>query len=271
VAIADVSKKSVLELISLAGKRAVLTGSAKGLGFAIARRFAEAGASVLLADIDEAGAAASARILAQEFGIRALYTTLDVANGAAVVATADMAVAELGGIDIWVNSAGIFPLTPVLEMSDETWDRVLDCNLRGTFLGCREAARRMSKAGTGGVIINLASTAGFKGAGPGITHYVASKHGVRGITRQLALELAGQNIRVLAIAPTTILTEGVRAVMNSTAIADAGFDLAPTLNSLLGRSGVPDDVARVALFCASDLSTFMTGSTLIVDAGDLTR
>src|SRR5277367_6526113 len=129
----------------------------------------------------------------------------------------------------------------------------------------------MSKAGKGGVIINLASTAGFKGAGPGITHYVASKHGVRGITRQMALELAGKNIRVLAVAPTTIITEGVKAVMASQEIKAAGFDLSTTYNSLLGRTGVPDDVARVVLFCASDLAMFMTGSTLLVDAGELTR
>jgi NAD(P)-dependent dehydrogenase (short-subunit alcohol dehydrogenase family) len=269
VAIADVSERSIESLISLKGRRAVVTGGAKGLGFAIAKRFVEAGASVVLGDIDEAGAKAGARELADSFKGMALGALLDVRNGDSIRATADLAVEKLGGIDIWVNNAGIFPLTPILEMSDEIWDSVVDVNLRGTFIGCREAARQMCKAGKGGVIINISSTAGFKGAGPGITHYVASKHGVRGITRQLALELASKNIRVIAVAPTTIITEGVKAVMNSAGITAAGFDLSPTLNNLLGRSGVPDDVARVVLFCASDLSVFMTGSTLPVDAGEL--
>ena len=268
--ISDVSSNSIQDLISLKGRRAVVTGGAKGLGSAIGYRLAEAGASVLLGDIDEAGARATANTIAARTGSVVLSTRLDVSDGKSVGASADKAVAELGSVDIGVNNAGIYPLTPVLEMSDEEWDRVVDINLRGTFIGCREAARRMSKAGRGGVIINIASTAGFKGAGPGITHYVASKHGVRGITRQMALELADQQIRVLAIAPTTIVTEGVKAAMAGPA-AEAGFELEHTYNSLLGRPGVPDDVAHVALFCASDMSLFMTGSTLPVDAGELIR
>lgn len=268
--IPDVSNQSIASLVSLKGKSAVITGGAKGLGAAIARRFAEAGAAVLVGDIDEAGATDTARRIANGFDARVVATRLDVSDSASVIAAANKAVADFGRIDIWVNNAGIYPLTPVLDMRDEDWDNVTDINLRGTFIGCREAARRMCADNKGGVIINLASTAGFKGAGPGITHYVASKHGVRGITRQMALELADRNVRVLAIAPTTIVTEGVRAAMAGPA-AEAGFELDHTYNSLLGRPGVPDDVARVALFCASDMSLFMTGSTLPVDAGELIR
>ncbi|MET0986364.1 MAG: SDR family NAD(P)-dependent oxidoreductase [Steroidobacteraceae bacterium] len=269
MSIADVSSRSLEQLVSLKGRRAVVTGGAKGLGRAIAHRLAEAGASVLIGDIDVETATSAAKQLASTLDRRVLATRLDVTRTESIVAAADMAVRELGGLDIWVNNAGIYPLTPVLSMPDEEWDRVIAINLRGTFIGCREAARRMSDAKTGGVIINIASTAGFKAAGPGVTHYVASKHGVRGITRQLSLEFAPQNIRVLAIAPTTIMTEGVA---DATKKVDAiGFDLQQTMNSMLGRTGVPDDVARVALFCASDLSLFMTGSTLAVDAGDLVR
>jgi NAD(P)-dependent dehydrogenase (short-subunit alcohol dehydrogenase family) len=122
----------------------------------------------------------------------------------------------------------------------------------------------MVHAGRGGVIINVSSIAGIRGRGPGVSHYVASKHGIVGITRQLALEFAEARIRVLAIAPTIIVTPGVQA-------AHEGADLERTLSSPLGRAGRPDDVARVALFCASDLSLFMTGSTLLVDAGEMAR
>jgi NAD(P)-dependent dehydrogenase (short-subunit alcohol dehydrogenase family) len=264
--IADVSNKPIAELVSLTGRRAVVTGGARGLGKAMGRRLAEAGAAVLLADLDEELARAAASELSQAYGVRVLATALDVADSASVSAAADAAVEQLGGIDIWVNNAGVFPTAPLLEMTDELWDRVLDINLRGSFVGAREAARRMTAAGQGGVIINVASTAGFKGVGPGLAAYVSSKHGVRGLTRQLAVELAPSNIRVLAVAPTFILTEGTG---HGKILTEANPNAAKMLPGRLGRAGQPDDIARVVLFCASDLSMFMTGSTLPVDAGDL--
>lgn len=259
--VADVSDKQISELVSLAGRRAVVTGGARGLGKAIGRRLAEAGAAVLLADVNEAGARDAAAELSRIYHARVFGARIDVADSASIVAAADLAVERLGGIDIWVNNAGIFPTAPLLDMPDELWDRVLDTNLRGVFAGSREAARRMAVADKGGVIINVASTAGFKGVGPGVSAYVASKHGVRGLTRQMAVELAPRGIRVLAVAPTFIVTEGTSAGQ----IDPARLAM---IGGRLGRSGVPDDVARVVLFCASDLSIFMTGSTLLVDAGE---
>jgi NAD(P)-dependent dehydrogenase (short-subunit alcohol dehydrogenase family) len=259
--IADVSDNSISELISLAGRRAVVTGAARGLGKAIGRRLAEAGAAVLLADLDEAGARDAAADLSRSYDARVIATGIDVADSATIIAAADLAVEQLGGIDIWVNNAGIFPTAPLLDMSDELWDKVLDINLRGVFAGSREAARRMVAAGNGGVIINVASTAGFKGVGPGLAAYVASKHGVRGVTRQMAVELAPRGIRVLAVAPTFMVTEGTSSGrMHPAEVA--------MISGRLGRPGVPDDVARAVLFCASDMSIFMTGSTLLVDAGE---
>jgi NAD(P)-dependent dehydrogenase (short-subunit alcohol dehydrogenase family) len=155
-------------------------------------------------------------------------------------------------------------------MTDQDWDKVLDVNLRGTFIGAREAGRRMAEAGHGGVIINLASTAGYRAAGPGIAHYVASKHGVRGLTKSLAVELGPHGIRVLALAPTLIETPGIeegRAAFQAAGLGDMLEQMAQ--REPLGRVGVPDDIARVALFCASDLAMLMTGSTLLVDAGDV--
>jgi NAD(P)-dependent dehydrogenase (short-subunit alcohol dehydrogenase family) len=141
---------------------------------------------------------------------------------------------------------------------------VLGVNLRGVVMGCREAARHMIAGGNGGAIVNLASTAGFRGTGPGLATYVGSKHGVVGITRQLALELAPHRIRVLAIAPGVVWTEGVA---KSRELTKASGGQAFAFPCPLERVGVPDDIARVALFCASDLSIYMTGVTLPVDAG----
>ncbi|GAA2869051.1 3-oxoacyl-ACP reductase FabG [Streptosporangium fragile] len=260
---ADVSSKSLTELISLTGRRAVVTGGGRGLGKAIASRLAEAGADLLIGDIDEELAVSAAKQIADSHGVRAIGVAMDVADAGSVAAAADRAVAELGGLEIWVNNAGIFPSVPLLEMTDETWDRVFAVNARGVFLGAREAARRMAS----GVIVNIISTAGFRGSAPGLAAYVGSKHAVRGLTRELALELAPGGIRVLGVAPSFVPTEG-NMMMAATVMTG---DTPPTglmLDSPIGRVGVPDDIARVVLFCVSDLATFMTGSTLLADGGD---
>jgi NAD(P)-dependent dehydrogenase (short-subunit alcohol dehydrogenase family) len=191
-------------------------------------------------------------------------TRLDVADTSSIDAAAELAAAKLGPIDIWVNNAGIFPYVPLLETTDDTWDRVMDVNLRGVFAGSRAAARNMISSQKGGVIINVASLAGLAGISPGLGAYAASKHGVVGATRQMALELAPHGIRVLALAPGVIKTE--TNFSSGPANPDATI---PMQTSKLGRLGVPDDIGRVALFCASDMALFMTGSTLLVDAGML--
>lgn len=266
MAVADVSDIPVTQLASLAGRRAVVTGGAQGLGKAIARRLAEAGASVLIGDLQQDLARSVAKELGR-YGSRVISTHLDVTDSSSVTAAAELAVIELGGLDIWVNNAGVYPNVELLEMTDEIWNHVMEVNLRGVFVGAREAARHMIANARGGVIVNVVSTAGFKGVAPGVAAYVASKHGVRGLTRQLAIELAPRDIRVLGVAPTFCTTEG-----NTAALAElssrVGVEIPATLSSRLGRVGVPDDIGRVVLFCASDMSMFMTGSTLLVDAGE---
>lgn len=266
---ADVSDRTIAQLLSLAGRSAVVTGGAQGLGKAIANRLAEAGANVLIGDINAELARSAASDLEARHDTRVMSAFMDVADSGSVAALADLAVKTFGGIDIWVNNAGIFPRVPIIEMDDELWNRVLEVNTRGTFVGAREAARRMIAADRGGVIVNIVSTAGFKGVAPGLAAYVSSKHAVRGMTRQMALELAPQGIRVLGVAPTYCVTEGNR--MAATEHPDReqlAKDIPVVLSSRLGRVGVPDDIARVVLFCASDMSIFMTGSTLLVDAGE---
>jgi NAD(P)-dependent dehydrogenase (short-subunit alcohol dehydrogenase family) len=270
MSVADVSALTIPELVSLADRTAVVTGGARGIGAAICLRLAEAGARVVVADLDEDVARSVAESLQRAYGHAAIGEQVDVADEASVERLADRAVAELGSLDIWVNNAGIYPSTPFVDMSSKEWDTVLDVNLRGTFLGSRAAARRMIEAHAAGVIINVTSTAGFRAAGPGVAHYVSSKHAIGGLTKALAVELGPAGIRALAIAPTLIDTPGIEAGLAAFEAAGLG-DLLDTMaeRAPLRRNGVSDDVARVALFCASDLSMLMTGSTLAVDAGSL--
>jgi NAD(P)-dependent dehydrogenase (short-subunit alcohol dehydrogenase family) len=268
-AIRDVSAVPLGRLLALDGRTAVVTGGGRGLGKAIARRLAEAGANVLIGDIDGALAEAAAADLAGLGAGKVLATPMDVSDSASIERAADIACAKLGGIDIWVNNAGIFPAVRLTETTDELWDRVQAVNSRGVLAGSREAARRMISAGRGGAIVNIVSTAGFKGVAPGLAAYVGSKHLVRGITKQMGLELAPHGIRVLGVAPTYCVTEGNQLAAQENPQQTSTADEIPAmLTSRLGRVGVPDDIARVVLFAASDMAIFMTGSTLLVDAGE---
>ena len=267
--IPDVSDRSIAELVSLEGRVAVVTGGARGTGLAIARRLAEAGASVVVTDADRDAADRAARGLASD-GRRVVGAGLAAGDEAATVALADEVVDRLAGLDIWVNNAGIYPPAPLLEMRGDEWDTVVDHNLRSSFLGAREAAKRMVAQGTGGVIVNIASTSAFRASAPGMAHYVSSKFGLRGLTQAMAVELGPLGIRALGVAATFTVTEGTRARRaDLDDEAFAAYVRSAGEHKPLRRVAVPDDVARVVLFCASDLSLLMTGSTLVVDAGDL--
>ena len=267
MAVADVSDRSIAELASLEGRVAVVTGGATGLGKAMTRRLAEAGATVIIADIDLELAQATAAEFGASCGPRVSAIHLDVADSAAIVAVADFTIQRFGRLDIWVNNAALYPSVPLLETGGDLWDQVMAVNLRGLFAGSREAAKHMIAAGKGGVIVNIASQAGLRGVAPGLAAYVASKHGVVGVTRQMAIELAPHDIRVLGVAPSHARTEKTAVTI---AANPALLEQIPALStSLLGRVGVPDDIGRVVLFLASDMSLFMTGSTLLVDAGEM--
>jgi NAD(P)-dependent dehydrogenase (short-subunit alcohol dehydrogenase family) len=265
--IPDHSDRSLIDLLSLRGRRAVVTGGGRGIGAATVRRLAEAGADVIAADLDEAAAEETAATVGAAGGGRVLAACADVLDSASLAAVADRAVAELGGLDIWVNNAGIYPTTgPAIDATDEFVDRMLSVNVRGTFAGAREAARRMTG---GGVIVNLASIAGLRPA-QGISAYVASKHAVIGLTKNLALELGPRDIRVVAVAPGVIDTPGVQDQLAP--LREAGLNVEATINSsMFGRGGRPDDVARVITVLASDLAAWITGDVVVVDAGSMVR
>jgi 2-deoxy-D-gluconate 3-dehydrogenase len=248
------------DLVSLAGKRAVVTGAAVGIGAAIAARLAEAGAAVVLTDLDEAGADTAAALAMR--GLAASFQRCDITNTADLVAVADTAVAA-GGLHIWVNNAGIYPTTgPVIDVSDEFLTRMFEVNARAQFAAAREAARRMSG---GGAIVNLASIAGIRG-GAGISAYSASKGAVIAMTRALGNELGPAGIRVNAIAPGIVDTPGVRAQMAPLKAQGLDIDAAIAANPLR-IAGHPDHIARVCLFLVSDLSAFVNGVTLVADGG----
>jgi len=263
--IPDHSARSLTDLLSLVGRRAVVTGGARGIGAAIVARLAEAGADVIAADLDLVAAQGWADEVTSRGAGRVIAASVDVADSATLARVADQCVTALGGLDIWVNNAGIYPTTgPAIEATDTFIDRMLEVNVRGTFAGAREAAHRMA---AGGVIVNLASTAGFRAA-VGISAYVASKHAVVGLTKNLAIELGGRDVRVVGVAPGVIDTPGVQDQLAP--LAAAGLDVGARMSrTLLGRAGQPDDVARVVTFLVSDLAAWVTGDVIAVDAGSL--
>lgn len=249
------------QLLALGGRTAVVTGAGRGIGAAITNRLAEAGAAVFAVDIDGAGLPESSR------DHRSMV--VDLVRDGAVEDVAAGAVEAFGSIDIWVNNAGIYPSAPLVEVSDEMWDRVLDLNLRAVFKGARAAARAMTEQGTGGVIVNVASNAGMA-AGPASAHYVASKHGVVGLTKALAVDLGPRGIRAVGIAPGVTRTPGITAATEALRASGWGdLESYAERTTPLGRMAEPDEIARVVLFAVSDMAAFVSGTTILVDGGQV--
>lgn len=258
------------ELIDLTGKTAVVTGAAHGIGYGIAYRLAEAGARVVVADIDHEGAQSAAKQLLHQ-GFTAAGAHVDVGDEASVQDMVATATTSFGGPDILINNAGIFPNVPMLNMTAGDFDAVLRVNLRGVFLCTSMVAKGMIDRRRGGRIINITSIDAVHPSATGLAHYDASKHGVWGFTKNVALELAPHGIWVNAIAPGAIDTPGVAAASMQSA---GGSDPAAVLAAFraripMQRIGDADDIGRAALFLASDLASYMTGTQLVVDGGVL--
>lgn len=233
----------------LDGKVAVVTGGARGIGASIARLFVAEGAAVVIADRLES----EGKTLAAELGDAARFASLDVADEAQWQAVMDLAARELGAVGILVNNAGIVEFGTIEEQSPQEFQHVLDVNLVGPWMGMHAAVPSLRRAG-GGVVINVSSTAGLMGYS-NLGAYVASKWGLRGLTKTAALELAPDGIRVCSIHPGPIRTP-----------MTAQFDDTMTAAQPIARFGEPEEVAKMALFVAAD-ATYSTGCEFVVDGG----
>jgi len=242
------------------GKIVLVTGAQQGIGRAMAVEFAAAGADIAVNWLDDQDAAEQVANQVRGCGRRATLVKADVAQIEQARSMVSAAQEALGPIDVLVNNAGVFPRVPFLEMTENDWDYVLDVNLKGSCFCAQSVAKAMVSAGRPGVIINLTSGAAFRSSPRGV-HYVASKGGVLSMTRAMALELAPYRIRVNAIAPGLTDTAQPRYGSSEAELADMARAIP------LGRMARPEDIARAAVFLASDGAGFVTGQTLHVNGG----
>ena len=249
-------------MLSVRDKVVVITGAAQGIGLALAERFVQEGARVMLSDVnDKAGEAAAKRL-------KARYRHCDVGDGGQVAGLFDEAAAEFGRVDVAIANAGIARHDDPLELAEADFDAVLRVNLKGVFLTGQAAARQMVRQvpdadGQRGSIINMSSINAVV-AIPDIAPYVVAKGGVTQWTKCLALRLAAEGVRVNAIGPGSINTEMFRGINNTPAKMRNVLQRTPML-----RAGEPDEIAKIAVFLASGYSTYMTGETLYADGGRL--
>jgi len=238
----------------LEGQVALVIGAARGIGEAIAERFVDEGARVVIADTEvDAGRATAARL-------KGLFVETDIARADHAGQAVTTAIDGFGGLDILVQNAGIYPWTLIENISPEEWDKVLAVNLKGTFLAARAALPHM-KAKRAGRMIFTSSITGPRVTSPGHGHYSASKAGINGFIRAAALEFSGYGITVNGIEPGNILTSGMK-LHRSVEFIRSMEQAVP-----LGRLGTPRDIANCALFLASEDASYITGTTIVVDGG----
>jgi NAD(P)-dependent dehydrogenase (short-subunit alcohol dehydrogenase family) len=247
--------------MNLEGKVAVVTGAGRGIGFIIACRLQQEGASVVFNDRDP-GETALRHVKTNAGGRKAIFHQADISRLTQVEPMIERTVAEFGRLDILVNNAGIDPTAPFLEVSEDVWQQVIDTNLKGAFFCAQKAAQKMSKAGHGR-IVNISSVHA-QATMPGYSVYSASKGAINALTRELALELAPHGITVNAVAPGAIEVE--KFVNNPIYNRDA---LAAEIPS--GRVGQPEDISGMVAFLCSDDAAWLTGQVITIDGGTLTR
>jgi 3-oxoacyl-[acyl-carrier protein] reductase len=244
-------------MIDLAGKTALVTGANKGIGWAIARLFDARGAKVAINYPDDANRPSDL----SQLGVGTITVRADVARLCEVEAMFSQVHGTFGRLDILVNNAGIFPRAGIFDVTEQLWNRVMDVNLKGTFFCAQKAAKLMIERGSGR-IINIASIAAFAGSPVG-AHYHASKAGVVSVTKSLALALAPYHIAVNGIAPGLADTDQARDGHSETEIAQMGREVP------WRRIAQPEDIARTALYLASDSSEYITGHTILVTGGSV--
>ncbi len=244
----------------LENKVAVITGGSSGIGRATAKRFAEEGARLVIADY-KADAGADAAQAIKNAGGEAVFVQTDVSDAAQVGSMVDQAIAAFGGLDILFNGAGVLAFGTVMDTDEADWNRVISINLTGTYLCCKAALPHMI-AGGGGSIINLSSSTGAHDAGGNTAAYVASKGGVAMLTRAMAVDHAGEGVRVNALCPGPTDTPMLRENLPDDVVRDFVAASMP-----MNRLGLPVELANAALFLASGEASFVTGALLAVDGG----
>lgn len=239
----------------------IVTGAGSGMGRATARRFAARGADVAVADVDSEAGEATVELLREETDTEPIFVETDVSDGESVASMVATAIDAFGRVDVLHNNAGIpQQSTPVEDVTEETFDRVIDVNLKSAFLGAKHVVPHMRELG-GGVILNTASTAGIRPR-TGLSAYAPSKGGMITLTKQLAFELAAADIRVNAICPVATDTDMLPEFAGGDLSVESMADTIP-----MGRLAEPDDIAAAATFLASDDAAMITGTALEVDGG----
>lgn len=246
------------------GRVAAITGAARGIGFQTAQRLASEGASVALIDLDEAAAAEAATRIETVPGARAVGIGADVSNGDSAEASIERVVAELGGIHVLVNNAGITRDNLLFKMTEQDWDSVMAVHLKGGFL-MTKAAQKHFVAQKYGKICNLSSVSALGNRGQ--ANYSAAKMGIQGFTRTLAIELGGYGVNANAVAPGFIATEMTDATAQRLGMDIDAFRAMNAEANPVQRMGVPDDIAAAVAFLCSDEASYITGQTLYVDGG----
>ena len=248
----------------------VVTGAGSGIGAEICRAMAAEGAKIAVTDINPDAARSTAEGIENEGHIAKVWS-FDVSDEASVEKAADEIIQRFGAIDVWVNNAGISKITPFLECTEEIWDAIMKINLKGTFLGCRAAIKRMLPKKCG-VVINISSQSGKLGN----SHYgayCASKFGIIGLTQSIAMEFAREGVRVNALCPGVVFTPLWDAQLNDYAVKRNmnPEDVKPYLEGKipLGRLCTPYDVARMAVFIASDDASYVTGQAINISGGSV--
>jgi NAD(P)-dependent dehydrogenase (short-subunit alcohol dehydrogenase family) len=255
----------------LTGKVVLVTGAGRGIGFGIAARCREAGASVFVADNDpETVVSAITRLAAVGSGGAVSSGRVDVSDPDAAADTIERCAAELGSVDVLVNNAGIYPITPIEDAGPDLIDRIMRVNVHSVLFMTKAFAARVRRQGSGGSIVNLASMEAFHPSFPGMSAYGASKGAIVSMTKHAALELAPLRVRVNAIAPGAIVTEGTAQTSAGGGLTEAERqELAEAMVAKIpaGRLGMPDDIATVAVFLASAAAGYITGQTILTDGG----
>ena len=246
----------------LDGKVALITGAGNGMGQVASVLFANEGARIVVADFSEAGGAETVAAV-EAVGGEAAFVKVDVANPDQVSAMIDFAMTRFGALNVLYNNAGIFPADDggVTETPEPTWDRVMEVNLKGVWLGCKYGIPAMLASG-GGSIVNVASFVALMGAATAQIAYTASKGGVLAMTREIAVEYGRKNIRANSLCPGPVSTPMLEELMS-----DPARKARRLVHIPMGRLGQAEELAKAALFLASDDSSFMTGAQLVVDGG----